>query len=85
MVVGVDVDPVERPDAVEREDEVQSLAVDFLFPAEPVVTWQKKTCLDGPFGWEPWSSGYGRRLIIRRSWVRIPAPNTGWTFFTYLL
>ena len=24
-------------------------------------------------GQEPWSSGYGRRLMFRRLWVRIPA------------
>ena len=35
-------------------------------------------------GREPWSSGYGKRLTFRRSWVRIPAPYTGWTFFTYI-
>ena len=27
---------------------------------------------------EPWSSGYGRRLTFQRSWVWIPAPDTGW-------
>ena len=27
-------------------------------------------------GLEPWSSGYGKRLAFRRSWVRIPAPYT---------
>ena len=32
-------------------------------------------------GREPWSSGYGSRLTFQRSWVRIPAPDTGWTFF----
>ena len=31
-------------------------------------------------GWEPWSSGYERRLIFRRLWVQIPAPYTGWAF-----
>ena len=31
-----------------------------------------------------WSSGYVRRLMFRSSWVGIPAPNTGWTFFTYI-
>ena len=31
-------------------------------------------------GWEPWSSGFGRRLVYWRSWVRIPALYTGWTF-----
>ena len=30
-------------------------------------------------GREPWSNGYGRRLVFRRSWVRNPAPYTGWT------
>ena len=37
-------------------------------------------------GREPWSSGYGRRLMFRRSWVRIPALYTGWTwvFFTLI-
>ena len=34
-------------------------------------------------GREPWSSGYGRRLVFWRSWVRIPAPWTVWTFFTF--
>ena len=33
-------------------------------------------------GWELWSSGYGRRLVFKRSWVQIPAHDTGWTFFT---
>ena len=35
-------------------------------------------------GREPWSSGNMRRLKIQRLWVRIPAPYTGWTFFTYV-
>ena len=30
---------------------------------------------------EPWSSGYGRRLMYWRPWVRIPALYNGWTFF----
>ena len=34
--------------------------------------------------WEPWAKGYGRRLMFRRSWVRIPALYTGWTFFTFI-
>ena len=37
-----------------------------------------------PLGREPWSSGYGRRLMFWRSWVQIPAPYAGWTFFTFL-
>ena len=42
------------------------------------VQWQ--------MGWESWSSGYGKRerFAFQRSWVRIPAPYTGWTFFTYI-
>ena len=32
---------------------------------------------------EPWSSGYGRRLTSKRLWVRIPAPDTRLTFFTF--
>ena len=32
-------------------------------------------------GWEPWSSGYVRRLTSKRSWVQIPAPGTGWSLF----
>ena len=32
---------------------------------------------------EPWSSGYGRRLMLWSSWVRIPAQHIGWTCFTY--
>ena len=33
---------------------------------------------------EPWSSDDGMRLMFRRPWVRIPAPYTGWTFFTFI-
>ena len=33
------------------------------------------------YGREPWSSGYGRRLMFQWSSVQIPAPYTGWTFF----
>ena len=29
-------------------------------------------------GQEPWSSGYGKRLMFWRLWVQIPAPYTGW-------
>ena len=35
-------------------------------------------------GQEPWSSGYGRRLVFQRLWVQILASNTGWTFFTFI-
>ena len=36
------------------------------------------------YGWEPWFSGYGRRLMFWRSWVWIPVPYTGWRFFTII-
>ena len=29
---------------------------------------------------QPWSSDYGWRLMFQRSWVRIPAQYTVWTF-----
>ena len=35
-------------------------------------------------GWEPWSSGFGKRLMFQRSWVWFLALNTGWTFFTFI-
>ena len=45
------------------------------------ITFKVKTVGD----WrKPWSSGYGKRLTFRRSWVRIPAPYTGWTFFPHI-
>ena len=31
-----------------------------------------------------WSSGYGWWLMFVRSWARIPAPYTGWSFFTLI-
>ena len=34
--------------------------------------------------WEPWSSGYGRRLMFQRLWVWNPALYTWWTFFSQL-
>ena len=34
---------------------------------------------NGNNGREPWSSGYGSKLTFQRSWVRTPAPDTGWT------
>ena len=39
---------------------------------------------DNLLGREPWSSGYWRWLMFERSWVRILAQYTGWTwqFFT---
>ena len=37
------------------------------------------------FGRKPRSSGYGRRLTSKRSWVRIHVLDTGWTFFTYIV
>ena len=37
-------------------------------------------------GRRPWSIVYGRLLVLKRSWVQIPALYSGWTFFhIYLL
>ena len=45
----------------------------------------RKEVWKGPIKkWKPWSSGYGRRLMFRMSWVQILSPYTGWTFFTYI-
>lgn len=38
---------------------------------------------DFNFRQEPWSRGYGRTLMLKMSWVQIPAPNTRWTFLHY--
>ena len=35
-------------------------------------------------GRERWSSGYGRSLVFKRSWVRILSPCTVRSFFTYI-
>ena len=51
------------------------------------VTLLMKSLLKVSVGREPWSSGYGWRLMFERSWVRILAPYTGWTFghfFTFI-
>ena len=45
-----------------------------------IPNWQKNWMGDG----RPWSSGDGRRLVFKRWWVQMPAPNTGWTFFTLI-
>ena len=45
-----------------------------------------KKCLaaKGNLVWGCWSSGYGRGLMFWRSWVQIPAPYTGWTFYSHI-
>ena len=37
------------------------------------------------FGREPWSGGYGRRLMFERLWVQIPAQHTRWTWHSFTL
>ena len=37
------------------------------------------------YGWEPWSSGYGRWLIFWRPCVWNQAPYSGWTFLHYFV
>ena len=52
-----------------------------------IVIYRSFLSFKGPgrrWGRVPWSSGYGRRLMFRRSWVQIPAPVTGWTLFRYI-
>ena len=34
-------------------------------------------------GRESWSSGYGRRLMFKRLWVRIPAPYARYGHFSH--
>ena len=55
-----------------------------MHPLEGLITIPQK---NQSLGREPWSSGYGRRLMFERLWVRIPAPYTGWIdiFHIYLL
>ena len=45
----------------------------------PLASQQKRY-----IGGKPWSSAYGRRPMCKRSSVWIPAPYTGWTFFTFI-
>ena len=40
-------------------------------------------CNKNIHGRKPWSGGCGR-LKFRGSWVQIPAPFTGWTFFIFI-
>ena len=42
---------------------------------------QKNTLTSGR---EPWPGSYGKRLLLKRSWVRIPTLDIGWTFFTLI-
>ena len=44
----------------------------------------KETYLRISSGPELWSSGNGRRLVFKKSWLRIPAPDTVWNFFTFV-
>ena len=54
-----------------------SLTKFFATQFASLMNWNVKSLI---VGWEPWSSGKGSWLIDNnRSWVRIPAPNTGWT------
>ena len=46
-----------------------------------LVSWLYIKNMPLLFGLEPWSSGYGRRLVFWRLWVQIPAPDIWWNFF----
>ena len=54
--------------------EVKSLVVQGveLDPVVQKLLWQ----LLNQKRWEPWINGYGRKLVFKRTWVRIPAPRT---------
>ena len=52
-----------------------------LFKQYNFYKLMRKNCL---LVWEPWSSGYWRRLMLWRSSVWIPEPYNRWTFFTYI-
>ena len=49
-----------------------------------VINGPLKLVVFGAGGRVPWSSGKGKRLTFQRSWVRIPAPYAGWTFFPHI-
>ena len=64
---------------------VKSFSLEAMKPIDCLPTYIK-SCINARqelmLGWEPWSSGYGKRLTFQRSWVWIPAPYTVFTFFT---
>jgi hypothetical protein len=49
----------------------------FLISHPMITTVMLFECLSGE---EPWSSGKGRWLVIKRSWVQTQAPFTGWMY-----
>ena len=49
----------------------------YIFTVDSI---RKKT-IKKKMGWVPWSSGYGRRLMFDRMWVRILVLHTVWTYF----
>ena len=57
--------------------------LNYCFDLEELRDRYCKTFLFASFAplLEPWSSGNGKRLVPWRSWVRIPAPYTGWTLW----
>ena len=56
-----------------------------LLICSEAITYHTKEHLLLPNG-NPWSSGNGRRLTIKRLWVRILAPDARWIFWTlYML
>ena len=62
------------------------LRIAIYFFVEQRNQWsvQNSSSNNSSYGREPWSSGNGRRLMLQRSLVRIPAPYTGWIFFTFI-
>ena len=64
---------------------VKTSPVTFVSQSECFISEQRSyASLNIVYGIGSWSSDNGRRLMSWRSWVRIPAPFTEWTFFTFI-
>ena len=51
------------------------------------VSWQSTTWDNVNKSWfcrQPWSSGNGIILVLKRLWILISALDTGWTFFLFI-
>ena len=60
---------------------VKTSPVTFVSQSECFISEQRSyASLNIVYGIGSWSSDNGRRLMSWRSWVRIPAPFTEWTF-----
>ena len=72
--------PVDRIFAFKsKNEEIEFLSIGDIFAKNMLLNFAELKNIK--VGREPWSSSYGKRLMFQRSWVRIPAPYTEWTFF----